>query len=71
MAARLQAEARRTGKPLKKVINDHLRRSLAYRARAKGVPRFRVEPVDLGGPILHSYDEIGAILDRIEGPDRR
>jgi hypothetical protein len=71
VAARLQAEARRTGKPLKTVINDHLRRSLAYRARAKGIPQFRVEPHDLGGPVAQSYDDIGAILDRIEGPDRR
>jgi hypothetical protein len=72
VAARLQAEARRTGRPFKAVVNDHLRRSLAQRARARRMVPFSVQPRDLGGPTSgHSYDDVDALLDAIEGPERR
>jgi hypothetical protein len=72
VAARLQAEARRTGRPFKAVVNEHLRRSLAQRPRPKGTPRFSVQPHDLGGPLPgHAYDAIGSLLDQLEGPERR
>ena len=72
MAARLQAEARRTGRPFKAVVNEHLRSSLAQRPRTKETPRFRVQPRDLGGPLAgRGYDAVGALLDELEGPERR
>ena len=72
MAARLRAEARRTGRPFKAIVNEHLRRSLAQRARPAGTPVFRVEARDLGGPRPgRSYDAVGALLDELEGPARR
>ena len=42
VAARLQAEARHTGRSFKAIVNDHLRRSLAQRTRAKQIAPFRV-----------------------------
>lgn len=72
VAARLQAEARRTGRPFKAIVNDHLRRSLALRTRSKAMPSFRVQARNLGGPAPgSSYDDVGALLDQIEGPERR
>ena len=72
VAARLQAEARRSGQPFKTVVNEHLRASLAQRKVQKTVPRFCVQPHDLGGanPGL-SYDDVGAMLDVVEGARRR
>jgi hypothetical protein len=72
VAARLQAEARRSGRPFKTVVNEYLRAALAQRRAVKTAPRFRVEPRNIGGPLPGlSYDNIGALLDEVEGPGRR
>ena len=72
VAARLQAEARRSGRPFKTVVNEHLRAALAQRKAFKALPAFRVEPRNMGGPMPGlSYDNIGALLDDIEGAERR
>jgi len=72
VAARLQAEARRTGRPFKTIVNDHLRRSLAQRAQPRAKVPFQLEVCDLGGPMPgRSYDNIGALLEEVEGPQHR
>ena len=72
VAARLQAEARRSGRPFKTVVNEHLRAALAQRRAVKAFPPFRVEPRNLGGPLPGlSYDNVGALLDDVEGARRR
>lgn len=72
VAARLQAEARRTGRSFKAVVNEYLRAGLAQRRALKGGGRFRIEPHDLGGPLGgRSYDDIGGLLDELEGSARR
>jgi hypothetical protein len=71
VASRLQAEARRSGRPFKVVVNEHLRAALAQRKALKALPLFRVEPRDMGGPVPgQSYDNIGALLDEVEGATR-
>jgi hypothetical protein len=72
VAARLQAEARRSGRPFKTVVNEHLRAALAQRKAVRAVPPFRVEPRSLGGPLPGlSYDNVGALLDEIGGARER
>ena len=72
VAARLQAEARRAGKPFKVVVNEHLRTALAQRRTLKAAQPFIVAPADLGGPVPgHSYDDIGALIEAVEGVDSR
>jgi hypothetical protein len=72
IAARLQAESRKTGRPFKAVVNDYLRAGLAQRRAVKTMARFRVEPVSMGALRPgHSYDNVGALLEEIEGPERR
>jgi len=72
VAARLQAEARRTGRPFKVVVNEHLRAGLAQRLSATSAVAFRVSPVHMGAPIAGlQYDDISALLDEIEGTGRR
>lgn len=67
VAARLQAEARRTGRPFKVVVNEYLRAGLAQRRTAKGLPPFRIEARNMGGPTPGlSYDDIGALLETVE-----
>jgi hypothetical protein len=72
VAARLQVEARRSGRPFKVVVNEYLRTGLAQRPALKALPLFRVEPRNMGGPLPGlSYDDIGALLDEIEGSGSR
>ena len=72
VAARLQAEARRSGRPFKAVVNEHLRAALAQRRAVKALPPFRVEPRNMGGPLPGlSYDNVGALLEEVEDVRRR
>jgi hypothetical protein len=50
VAQALKEEARRSGHPLKRVVNEALRRGLAAR-RAPAGRRYRLSPVSLGGVV--------------------
>jgi hypothetical protein len=71
VAARLKAEAQRSGRAFKDVVNECLRLGLAQRSPARAPRRFSVKTRDFGGvrPGV-SLDNIGEILQRVEGPDR-
>jgi hypothetical protein len=71
VAARLRAEARRSGRPFKDVVNECLRRGLAHRDVGRTRTRFEVKPRDMGAlqPGM-SLDNVAELLERIEGPDR-
>jgi Ribbon-helix-helix protein, copG family len=72
IAARLQLEARKTGRPFKAVVNEYLRAGLAQRRAARIAGPFRVKPLDLGGPLPgRSYDNIAALLEEVDGPTHR
>ena len=68
IAAKLRAEARRTGQPFKIVLNECLRVALSAGSRRARPPSFRIEPRDLGAlrPGL-SLDNISELLDLVEG----
>lgn len=72
VAAKLKAEARRSGRPFRDVVNDFLRRSLAARSTRGTGPRFTVAARDLGElrPGL-SLDNVADLLEQVEGPLHR
>ena len=72
VASRLRSLARRSGRAFRDVVNDVLRRGLATTAAAPRPPRFKVRSRDLGAlrPGL-SLDNIGDLLERVEGPLHR
>jgi hypothetical protein len=72
LANKLKAEVRRTGKPFKAVVNDSLRAGLLRRKVSQRQEPFRVRARDLGAlrPGL-SLDNVGELLDLVEGPSRR
>jgi len=71
VAARVQSEARKSGRPFKTVVNDLLRFALnARRGSAARVP-FKVRPRDLGLRPGLEYDDIGGLLEQVEGPGHR
>jgi hypothetical protein len=71
LAAKLKAEARKTGRPFKETVNACLRAGLSLRRPAQKVPVFRVRPHDMGLQSGVNLDKISTLLDQIEGADRR
>lgn len=72
VAARLVELQKKTGRTFKEVTNDTLRAGLE-RQMAVGRahrPRFKVNARELGLRPGLNYDNIGALLEQIEGPAR-
>jgi hypothetical protein len=72
VAAKLKSLTRRTGRAFRDVVNDALRRGLASPQGATARATFAVHARDLGElkPGL-TLDNIGALLEQIEGPTHR
>jgi len=70
VAARVASEARKSGRPFKQVVNELLRFALNARRSATPAP-FRVKPRDLGLRPGLEYDDIGGLLEEVEGPSHR
>ena len=72
VAAKLQAAARRSGRPFREVVNEALRRGLAARRTAASRAPFKVVARDLGQlrPGL-SLDNVAELLEQVEGPRHR
>jgi plasmid stability protein len=72
VAAKLKAEARRSGRSFRDVVNDTLRRGLASRRASARRQPFKAAVRDLGGlkPGL-SLDNIAELLEQVEGPLHR
>ena len=71
VAAKLQEETRRRGASFKAVVNDCLRRGLAAPSEAELVSPFPVEPRPMGLRAGLDLDDIGGLLDFLDGPVRR
>ena len=69
VAAGLEHEVRRTGRPLRAVVNEALRTGLERRRREPVKP-FRVEATDLGVRDGVDLDDVEGLIDRLEGADR-
>ena len=72
VAAKLRAEARKTDRSFRETVNDALRRGLAAPRAASARRRFAVTARDLGELRAGlSLDNIGNLLERVEGPLHR
>lgn len=69
VAAGLQREVRRTGRPLKALVNEALRTGLE-RERRQPLEPFRVEAADLGVREGLDLDDVEGLIDQVEGLDR-
>jgi hypothetical protein len=65
VAARLKSEARRTGKALKVVVNEALRRGLGMQG-ASCAPRFRVAPRAFGFKPGVDLDRLNQLVDELD-----
>ena len=70
IAAQLQKEERRTGASFKEVVNHFLRLGLTIGKRPPR-KRFLVTPRDLHLPTGLNYDNVGELIDALEGTEHR
>jgi hypothetical protein len=66
--AKLDAEARKSGESYKKVVNDLLRQALLSRHPAKTAKILKVRSRSLGRRPELNYDNIGDLIQHLEGP---
>ena len=71
VAAKVTAEARRTGRSFKDALNDLIRRGLTAKQAEKPRARFVVTARDLGTRDGIALDNIGELLEQVEGPLHR
>lgn len=72
VAAAIDEEVRRRPHAtFKEVVNDLLRAGLQFRARTEKAPRFSVEPRSMGVRRGLDYDDVGGLLEELEGPAHR
>ena len=65
---KLNGEMRRSGKSFKETVNEFLRIGLAMRRELKSADRFEVRARPLGVLPGLNYDNIGELLEQLEGP---
>ncbi len=70
VAARLNAEVRRSGRSLKEVVNAHLRQSLLAKP-PQAARRFRVRARPMDPIDGLAFDDVEGLLDQVDGPSRR
>jgi hypothetical protein len=66
VAERLENEMRRSGRGLKAVVNDVLRRGLSMSGRATRRARFKVEPHAFGIKPGFDLDRMNQLVDELE-----
>ena len=70
VAAKLQAEVRKSGEPFKQVVNRVLRTGLNVRVKAAALPPYRIKARSWGPPSFN-YDKVLELLEEAEGPYHR
>ena len=71
LVAKLKAEVRRSGKPMKDVVNEYLRRGLNARRQLRTSHPFRVRARKLKLREGLSYENVGDLLEQLEGTSHR
>jgi hypothetical protein len=71
IAVHVKRQARKTGEPLKAVVNRYLRLGIMADLQPQKSEPFEVKPFPLGLKPGLSYDSIQEVLEGIDGPYRR
>lgn len=71
VAAKIWAEARRSGEPFKQVVNRLLRTGLHSQAHLKALPPFKLRPRNMGLRPGLNLDDVWGLIEQIEGPGYR
>jgi hypothetical protein len=72
VAVALDRRRRELNHSLKQEVNDLIRAGLVHVEQERPeAPRFRVEPLDIGKPLVDNFDDISAVLAIAEGENYR
>jgi hypothetical protein len=71
LAPKIDAEMRRTGRSFKETVNRLLRLGLTTRQELGRPSRFEVRARPLGARPGLDLDNVGELLEQLEGPTRR
>jgi Ribbon-helix-helix protein, copG family len=71
VAERLKQEIRRTGRGLKRVVNDALRHGLGLSGKPVRAKRFEVIPLDLGIKAGVDPDRMNQLVDELDAAEAR
>ncbi len=69
VARRIEEEQRKSGKPMREVVNEALRRGLAAPRAPQRRFRVKARRLELSGGI--AVDDVEGLLDQIDGAERR
>jgi hypothetical protein len=69
VAERLKREVRRTGRSLKAVVNDALKRGLGLAGRRARAPRFEVRPHAFGFRPGVDLDRLNQLVDELDAEE--
>jgi hypothetical protein len=62
---------RRSGKSMKELVNEYLRAGLNTKHKSPAAEPFKVHPAAMGSVPGLNYDNIGELLEQLEGPLHR
>jgi hypothetical protein len=68
VAAKLDADVRRSGRSFKETVNYYLRLGLNTRKAAKDKKPFKVHARPLGQMPGLNYDDVAGLIEQLEGP---
>ena len=71
VAAKLDADARRSGRSFKETVNHYLRLGLNTKKAGKVKKPFKVRARPLGLRPGLNYDDIWGLIEQVEGPEHR
>jgi hypothetical protein len=71
VARKLTAEARKSGRSFRDIVNESLRLGLNPPRQSPTAAKFRVKPKRMGLRPGRSLDSVEALLDEIDGVSRR
>jgi len=71
ISARVKAEVRRSGRSFREIVNDLLRLALTVRRDPGRARPFKVRAQALGLRRGLDYDNVGELLEQLEGPLHR
>ncbi len=72
VAIAVERRRRELNHSLKHEVNELIRAGLAHMDEQRPErPRFRVEPLDIGRPLVENFDDVAAVLAMAEGEGYR
>jgi hypothetical protein len=72
VAAKIQVELRRSGRPFEDIVNDALRMGLASAKTVQELPPFKIDPEHIMRlKPGYNYDKVEEVFDRLDEPATR